>query len=201
MSRRSFVMRMRTPLIAALTAIAVGFTVPTAPTPSSPDGAERPAKTSLIQQMFFLKKMKPDAERIGVIWKEGLDSKTTETAKRAVASIKGKLFVGPVQSTGDVAEQFRVLTDEHDIQVLWIVKNDGVVDGSTSRKYLIKNAIEKGIPLLAPTKDWVDAGAPVAFDKANGETRILLNEPAANATALKVPSEYEGKTELIASAN
>ena len=157
----------------------------------------------LVQQMFFLNKMRPDVERIGLIWKRGAadQEKTIERANRAVASINSKLYVGYVEGKSDVAEQFRVLTREHDVQAIWVIENDGVVDAAAPREYLIKNTIRKGIPLVAPDRDWVDAGAPVAIAKSGGAIQILLNEQAAKATALEVPEKYQSNTELIAAAN
>lgn len=160
-------------------------------------------EVGLIQQLFLLKELKPDVERVGIIWKEGIskqDSKL-ETAKRAAASIKGKLFVGYAEKASDVAEQFRLLTRDHNVQALWIIENDGVVDGSTSKQYLIENAVKKGIPLLAPMSDWVDAGAPLSIAKSDGELELMINEPAAAATGLEVPSEYESQATPVVAAN
>ena len=153
--------------------------------------------------MFFLNKMRPDVERIGLIWKRGAadQEKTIERANRAVASINSKLYVGYVEDKSDVAEQFRVMTREHDVQAIWVIENDGVVNAAAPREYLIKNTIRQGIPLVAPSRDWVDAGAPVAIAKNGEAIQILLNEQAAKATALKVPEKYQSNTELIAAAN
>lgn len=163
------------------------------------DGGE----VGLIQQIYFLKKMKPDVKRVGLIWKKGLPNQKTklEKAKRAVASIGGTLYVGYVESQSEVADKFRLLTRDHDVHALWIVENDGIVDASTPQKYLIKNAIERGVPLLAPTQSWVDAGAPLTIAKANGKLQIMLNEPAAKATGLQVPKKYKPQTKPVVAAN
>jgi putative ABC transport system substrate-binding protein len=201
-------MRMRTlVLLPVLTVLTVGAGLPasSADQPPREDIPRTEARSGpgLVQQMFFLNKMRSDIERVGVIWKRGAkgQEQTIERANRAVASIKGKLYVGYVEDKSGVAEQFRVLTREHDVQAIWILENDGVVNASAPRKYLIKNTIRQGIPLLAPSRDWVDAGAPVAIDENNGAVQILLNEPAAKATALTVPKKYQSNTELIAAAN
>ena len=201
-------MRMRTlillPVLAAFTA-GGSFPIFPADQPPREDATRTEVRSGpgLVQQMFFLNKMRSDIERVGVIWKRGAkgQEQTIERANRAVASINGKLYVGYVEDKSGVAEQFRVLTREHDVQAIWILENDGVVNAAAPRKYLIKNTIRQGIPLLAPSRDWVDAGAPVAIDENNGAVQILLNEPAAKATALTVPEKYRSNTELIAAAN
>ncbi|MFB6272202.1 MAG: ABC transporter substrate binding protein, partial [Salinibacter sp.] len=175
-------------LLVPLALLLLGATVP----PVLSDGPASDGRTrvkddvGLIQQMFFLQKMKPDLKRIGLIWKKGVANQKAKlkTAKRAVASIGGKLFVGYVEDKSEVADNFRLLTGKHDVQALWIIENDGIVNASAPQKYLTKNAIEEGIPLLAPTQDWVDAGAPLSIVRANGEIQIMLNEPAAKATGL-----------------
>lgn len=157
----------------------------------------------LIQQMFYLKKMKPDVERIGVIWKDGVSGQEQrlEEAKRAVATIDGKLFVAYVDDESDVPEKFRVMIQEHDVQTLWIVEDDEIVSATAPRKYLIENTVKEGIPLLAPTMEWVDAGAPMTFGKSNGEVEIMLNKPAAEATGLQVPEKFKSRTNPVVAAN
>lgn len=167
------------------------------------DGGEVRNEVGLVQQLFFLNKMNPDIERVGVIWKKGADNQDDklQTAKRAAASIGGKLYVGYVTDRSEVAEQFRRLVSDHNVGAIWIVENDGIVDASAPREYLIKNTIEKGVPLLAPTTDWVDAGAPVTIAKSGGKAQIVLNEAAAKATGLQVPENLQPRTKLIAAAN
>lgn len=153
-----------------------------------------------MQQMHFLSKMNPDIKRIGVLWKKGVSGQEQKLSevKRAIASVKGKLFIAYVEGESDVAEKFRLLTGQHDVDALWVVENDGVVDASAPKQYLVKNAVKEGVPLLAPSKDWVSGGAPVAVAKSNGSFQIVLNEGAAQATGLKVPSQYQN---LVAAAN
>lgn len=206
-------MRMRSPGVLCLLVAFVAVGAAPAPAGSSSTAGATPAdaprnatagqSAGLVQQMFFLNKMRPDVERIGLIWKQGAadQEKTIERANRAVASINSKLYVGYVKDKSDVAEQFRVMTREHDVQAIWVIENDGVVNAAAPREYLIKNTIRQGIPLVAPSRDWVDAGAPVAIAKNGGAIQILLNEQAAKATALKVPEKYQSNTELIAAAN
>ena len=206
-------MRMRSPGVLCLLVAFVAVGAAPAPAGSSSTAGATPAdaprnatagqSAGLVQQMFFLNKMRPDVERIGLIWKRGAadQEKTIERANRAVASINSKLYVGYVEDKSDVAEQFRVMTREHDVQAIWVIENDGVVNAAAPREYLIKNTIRQGIPLVAPSRDWVDAGAPVAIAKNGEAIQILLNEQAAKATALKVPEKYQSNTELIAAAN
>ncbi|WP_103020213.1 ABC transporter substrate binding protein [Salinibacter altiplanensis] len=198
-------------LLSVLAAFLAMGTMPTStgPSPAASASADGPTHAGpnpgagLVQQMFFLKKMRSDVKRIGLVWKRGAanQEKKIEQANRAVASIQGKLYVGYVEDASSVAEQFRLLTRKHDVQAIWVIENDGVVNASAPQKYLIKNTIKEGIPLLAPSQDWVSAGAPVAIMENNGSIQIMLNEQAAEATALDVPEKYQSNTKLVAAAN
>ena len=152
-----------------------------------------------IQQMFLLKKMKPDVEKVGIIWAKdapGHDELMPQI-KRAATSSGVKLFVSYVTSMKDVANHFRQLEREHGINALWIVDDSGVLSNDVARSFLIKNTTKSGIPMLAPSQDWVTAGASVSLQKTDGEIQIVLNKAAAAATALAVPADYENQTQYL----
>ncbi len=153
-----------------------------------------------MQQMYFLKKIKPDVERVGVLWKKGVKNQEEklQALRRATTSIQTTLYLAYVEQKSDIGNQFRELTRSHDVDVIWIVENDGIVDAATPKQFLIESALKRGIPLLAPTEDWVNAGAPVAVAKNGEDFQIVLNKPAAAATSLDVPAEYESLTKLVA---
>jgi putative ABC transport system substrate-binding protein len=154
---------------------------------------------SPIQQMFIMKKLKPDVERVGVIWTDGAKAhdEMMPSIRRAAAASNVKLFVAYVQGPKDVSAHFRKLVSKHDIQTLWIVDDSGVLSTNIARNYLIKNTTQEGIPILAPSQDWVSAGASVAMHKENGEIRLVLNKAATTATAITVPADYEAQAEYL----
>lgn len=153
----------------------------------------KPTPLSPMQQMFILKEIKPDVERVGIIWHDGAENhdEMMPRIKRAAASAEVKLFVSYVQSQKDVAGHFRELTRKHDIHVLWIVDDSGVLQSEIARDYLVEKTTENAIPILAPSQEWVQAGASVTLQKENDDIRIVLNEAAALATAIQVPDEYQ----------
>ena len=163
---------------------------------------EPESDVGMVQQAFFLKKLKPDLERVGVLWKKGAPNQERKlrSIESAAASIQAKLFVAYVEDKSEVPEKFRLLSREHDVQALWIIENDGVVDASVPKEYLIENTVKEGIPLMAPTTSWVDAGAPFTVQEDGGKVQIMLNEPAAVATGLQVPDEYKSRTRPIVAA-
>ena len=94
---------------------------------------------------------------------------------------------------------FRDLVRTNDIDVLWIVGDDKVVDSDIARKFLIKSATEHGIAVFAPSEKWVNAGAAVALAKDGDSIRLLVNKAAAQATALSIPEKYLERTQYLAS--
>lgn len=154
----------------------------TAPDPLSP-----------IQQLYILKEIRPDVERVGIIWTKNSPQHDAlmPRVQRAASASGVKVFVAYVQGMRDVAPSYRTLRNEHNIDVLWVLEDDDTVGGNAGRSYLIRQATQQGIPLLAPTSDWVDAGAPISLQKMGGGIKVLLNEAAAAATALTVPDKYE----------
>ncbi len=81
-----------------------------------------------MQQMFIMKEIMPDVERLGIIWyKETRDEEVLTKIRRAGTSLKVQLFLAEVSELSDIAPHFRVLLRKHNIQVLWVVQNDGLV--------------------------------------------------------------------------
>jgi len=175
---RSFFSRSLTVLIAAL---CLGVTTASAPAPLTP-----------IQQMYILKEMKPDMKRVGLIWKKSSPrhDELMPQVQRAAAASGVKIFMAYVKNIQDVAPSYRTLKQKHDIDVLWILEDDAPVNSNVARSFLIKTATENGVPILAPSKAWVDAGAPVTLQRTGEDIQIMVNKAAAAATALNIPDKY-----------
>ncbi|QXD16057.1 ABC transporter substrate-binding protein [Rhodocaloribacter litoris] len=153
-----------------------------------------------IQQMFVIKELKPDIERIGLIW----DKNATDTealmpqVQRASASTGIKVFLAEVTDLKDVAPQFRTLTREHQVQAIWILESTGVVDNSVTRSFIIKNATSANMPVFAPTEAWINEGASVAVLKKDGAISLLVNRAAAEAMSLTIPEKYLERIQYLA---
>lgn len=146
-----------------------------------------------IQQLFILKEMKPDVERVGIIWQEDSPQhdELMPQVQRASSASDVQVFVAYVNGIRDVAPSYRTLKRQHDIDVIWILEDDDTVSSDVAREYLIKTATQNGVPILAPSPAWVNAGAPVSLQKLGDDIQIVVNKAAAAATALNVPDKYE----------
>lgn len=150
-----------------------------------------------LQQLFVFKELKPDIQRIGIIWNEDSANRGALMPKiqQASASTGIEVFVANVKELKEIAPQYRTLVRNNDIQALWIVENDGVVDSAIGQKFLLKETTQKGIPILAPTEEWVNNGATVSLKRAEGQIQLVVNQAAASALALAIPEKYQERTQ------
>ena len=159
--------------------------------------AQRASDVTPMQQMYIMKEVQPNIERLGIIWNRAThDEETLTKIRRAGTSLKVQLFLAEVSDLSDIAPQFRELTRTHKVQAVWVVKNDGLLDSSTGKSFLIKNAVKAGIPLIAPSEDWVSEGAFIAMKKQDGGIYLMVNKSAAAALSLTVPDKYAERTQF-----
>ena len=152
-----------------------------------------------MQQMFIMKEVKPDLHRVGIIWKKGAyDEEKLTKIRRASTSLQVQLFLAEVSELSDIAPQFRNMTRTHKIEALWVVGNDGLVDSSIGKSFLIESTVKAGIPLFAPSQDWVNAGAFLAVTKGADGLALFVNQSAAGALSLTVPEKYAERTQFAA---
>lgn len=177
-----------TAALAAFLLVASAFTprLAEAPTPS--------------QQLFMLKEVQPDLQRIGLIWDGSLgDDALVESAHRAATSYGVELLLARVEATRDVGPAFRELSRTHAIDALWILTDEGLTTREPSRSFLLREAARAGIPVLGPGADWVRDGAALAVLESADGVRLIVNRPVAEALSLQVPEQYVAVTEFLAS--
>ncbi|MFW5973238.1 MAG: ABC transporter substrate-binding protein, partial [Bacteroidota bacterium] len=66
------------------------------------------------------------------------------------------------------------------------------------RNFLIKTATGGGIPVLAPSADWVREGAHIMMHSDGSGVRLVVNKRAADAASLSIPEQYSAQTEFLA---
>ncbi|GAB5518591.1 MAG: ABC transporter substrate binding protein [Rhodothermales bacterium] len=167
---------------------------------SESDPAAQASDVTPLQQLFVAKEIKPDLERIGIIWKAGDNrDELMDKIKRAGASTGIKVFLAEADDMKDVAPRFRELTRDRKVQMIWVVQDDDLLTQDMIQSFLVKSATEALVPLLVPNSAWVDAGGTVALERADGSIKLVVNKKAIDAMALTVPAKYqEGVTYLAA---
>ncbi|MEM1095990.1 MAG: ABC transporter substrate binding protein [Bacteroidota bacterium] len=152
-----------------------------------------------LQQLFVAKEIKPDLERVGIIWKAGQDRQAlTEQIKRASASTGVKVVLVEADEMKDVAPRFRELTRDHKVQMIWVVQDDDLLGQDVIKSFLVKNATQALVPLLVPNTEWVDAGGTVALERVDGSIKLVVNKKAIDAMSLTVPAKYQERATYLA---
>lgn len=150
------------------------------------------------QQLFVLKELKPNIERVGIVWKTSTADTYMADVQRAGAAAGVQVVVAAVGEIKEVAPSFRNLLRDHQIDALWVIDNDGLMDSDVVRKFLIKSTLEANIPLLVPSSDWVEQGASLTLTSSADGVALIVNQAAANALALTVPEKYKPRTQFFA---
>lgn len=176
--------------------LAVVFVVIACAAFSVPAQPELPTLAPL-QQMFLFKELRPQTERVGVFVEKGADEQLMKQIRQAAAATQVKVYVAEVVGLSDIAPGFRSLVREHRVDAVWVVTDDGTMASDAARTYLIEQAAKAGVPVLAPTKAWVDAGASVCLVQEGSELRIVLNQAAATLADIDVPSKYSAQTDMV----
>lgn len=160
------------------------------------------AQPSPMQQMFVLGEVHPDMERVGIIWTEDAPEHddVMDGISRASANSDVEIYVFYAESVSDVAPGYRELRSEHGAEAIWVVDEQSAASEETAREYLIENTVRDGVPLLAPSEQWVSAGATMSIQaSADGDINLVVNEQAAGATGLTVPDDYQEDMQSITS--
>ena len=156
---------------------------------------------SPLQQLFVLKEIQPDIERVGIIWTEDRASASglLTQIQQASAWTGITVFLSYTKEITDVAPAYRDLIRKNDVQAIWILDDeDPIVSSRIGREFLIKNTASQGIPLIAPTSGWVENGAHISFFHDGSTVRLTVNKRSADAAALSIPQRYHERTEFLA---
>lgn len=157
-------------------------------------------KASPMQQLYLMKELVPGLTTVGLIWNESAVDKAAILPKieRASASLGVQVVIANAEALKDISTEFKKLTGNHHIQVLWVVEDDNVVSSAVGQKFLIQNSVISKIPLIAPTVDWVSKGACLTMQKVAGKTKLVVNPQTAKALSIQLPEKYAPNTEFFA---
>ncbi len=155
---------------------------------------ERSAGASFHQQLFVLKALKPDIQKVGLFVDAAFaaDAEQMEDIKRAAAGSQITVHLAAVSSAADVASKFRLLGAEG-VDALWVPSSAGNMAQASARAFLVENAARKRLPLFGPDRSWVSAGAVGAFDGA-----LVFNQRTLTALSLTVPESLAGSAQVLA---
>lgn len=105
-------------------------------------------------------KVIPGVENIGVLYNPKANETNMRKARAAADSLGINLVSEKVYSRSDITSAF--LNMISDIDVMWII-TDPIVSNAYSIKYILLNTLQKRIPVMGISKNYVKAGALFAL--------------------------------------
>ena len=154
-----------------------------------------------LQQLYVLKEIQPEIERIGIIWGKSFADRSDliEPIQRASAVTSIAVVITQVDGVSDIASAYRDLVRQNNVQAIWVVdSSDDIVNSRMGRDFLVKNAAGSGITLLAPDEAWVEAGAHLAVFQDGSNLRLKVNKRSADAASMTIPDQYLERTDYLA---
>lgn len=153
-----------------------------------------------LQQLYVMKELVPNLQTVGLIWKQSSvnSGELLPKIQRAAAATSVKVVIADAEELREIAEKFRDLTDNYRIQALWIITNDDLTGSSLGQDFLIKNSVIKGIPIFAPSTDWVSKGACATLLNEGGSVKLFVNKKTADVLKIKIPEKYMATTQFLA---
>lgn len=159
----------------------------------------------------------PNVRSVGIIYSPEANEENVQKAKDAADLLGIKLVTSKVYARGDITSSFNDIIGK--VDVMWIIV-DPVVCTAYSIKYLLMNTLQRRIPLVGISREYVKAGAMLAVtpdyidigvqaadmvsEIISGNvavsalkienprsSRVVLNMRTADSIGIKVPSQVE----------
>ncbi len=149
-------------------------------------------------QFRAVRMLLPKAKRIGVLYDPAKSGSTIKLAQQSANARGLTLSASKVTDPKDVPKLFRELLDQ--IDVYWLIADSTVVN-EQSFEFMLLYSVEKKIPMISYSKNFVKAGALVslsadyyAIGKQTGQLvqRILEGEAADS-----IPVQYPKDPRLV----
>ena len=153
-----------------------------------------------LQQMYMMKELLPEMQTAGIIVNgSSVDmAELQQKLERVSATLKIKIVISDARSLKDVSAEFKKITGNHSIDMLWVYQADDVLGNNIAKDFLIKNSVIQKIPMLVPDETWVKAGAFIALCKKEGKTSLSVNPQTAKALGIYIPEKHLPQTEFFA---
>lgn len=110
----------------------------------------------------FLRRILPAARRVGVVYHEPAIGARMPAAREAAARAGLTLRERSIESAIEVADAVQGVARDSD--VLWGVPDPMVLNARTARSILTLS-LQLRVPLIGPSRNWVEAGALYALDR------------------------------------
>jgi len=111
-------------------------------------------------EMESIRAVFPRVRKLGVVYDESISMHIVSAARRAAARLGLELIA---EKASDAAETIRAIrTIEDDVDAWWLIP-DRTTLNAESAEYLLLSSVRRGIPVIAPSRKYVDRGAQMAL--------------------------------------
>lgn len=142
-----------------------------------------------------LKRILPNAKRIGVIYNQANSAAYIASAQKAAEGMGLELLASQAATSGEALRILPSVAEKSD--VLWMVPDSSTSSDSVFRE-MLRLSIQRGLPIFALSQKHVSEGAlaTVATDYiANGmQAGQIAGRVAGGSNPAMIPSEYARKT-------
>ncbi len=149
-----------------------------------------------LQQVFLLKQIKPDLERIGILCNLQSRPDLPKTLKRISAQLKVKIVIYDTRKKQNLARNFKSLVKKDQVDAVWVFPDD-VLSYKAAGQYLIKQAVTSRIILVTHDPELVKKGATLSARLENGEMKVYINQKAAELLGLNPGEELTGSANIV----
>ena len=123
---------------------------------SQPQVAGVPLEIPALVQLTELKKLVPQASRVGLVYNPSRSARELEDARAAAAKLNLTVIAEPAASVADFPDALTRLIQK--VDALWLVADATVVTQDTFR-LMLETAMAKKLPLMVFSDEFVRSGA------------------------------------------
>ncbi len=155
---------------------------------------------TILQSFYLMKEVFPEMKTVGVMVNDeqvNVDELKSKL-ERVSAQMAVSIIISHVKELKDVSAEFKNLTTNYKLDVLWIPESDDVLNNKIARDFLVKNSVIKKIPLVIHNEEWIKEGALLCLFKKEGKTALSVNPQTAKALGVTVPEKYIPQTTFYA---
>ncbi|MBN1826757.1 MAG: ABC transporter substrate-binding protein [Candidatus Eisenbacteria bacterium] len=111
-------------------------------------------------QMRTVRRLFPELKRLGVVYDPGNTEHVLEKARAEAEAIGLRIVPFPVKDLSETLRAYR--EGENDVDGWWLLP-DRTTLASEAVDYVLKRSLERRVPVIAPSKKYVERGAQAAL--------------------------------------
>jgi ABC-type uncharacterized transport system substrate-binding protein len=136
-------------------------------------------------RLQLINEMVPNSAKFGFIYTGAQDDFESELAiatnRMGIVAVKA-----PISSIRDVAQAIRFLIAKHKVDFIWL-EESSVVTSKSTMKFVVKQAVKKGVPVFTTASDAFDSGALGRLEGSGEDWTVKLNGKVLDLFQVQIP--------------